>query len=97
MHAWNDSDIERLLKAFNRDADRPPNFEILIEARSCSHILGRQTSDTLWSLPPEDAVRIALAVGQDAIPCDLTWFTDEGSVCSPALPRLLLALLSRHR
>lgn len=85
MRTWNDSNIDRLLKTFNREvADRPPNFEILIDARSCSHILGRETTDTLWSMPPEDAVRIALAVGQDAIPCSLTWCAEEGSVHGPA-------------
>ena len=85
MKEWNDSNVERLIKAFNREtSDRPPNFEILIDARTCSHILGRETTDTLWSLPPKDAVHIAQAVGQDAIACSLTWFAEEGTVHTPA-------------
>ncbi len=84
MRKWNDSNIDRLIKAFNREtSDRPPNFEILIDARTCSYILGRETTDTLWSLPPKDALYIAQTVGQDAIPCSLTWFTEEGSIHTP--------------
>jgi len=84
MKTWNDSNIERLIKTFNREVtDRPPNFEILIDARSVSHILGRETKETLWDLPPADAVRVAMAVGQDAIPCNMTWFVKQGSVCAP--------------
>jgi len=57
----------------HRQADRVPNFEILIDARSTSHILGRQTEEKLWTLPPAEAVRLVQAVGQDAVPCSMTW------------------------
>jgi uroporphyrinogen-III decarboxylase len=68
------SDISRLVAALNhRKADRVPNFEILIDARSTSHILGRQTDQNLWTLPPAEAVKLAQAVGQDAVPCSMTW------------------------
>lgn len=85
MKEWGDSDIQRLVGAFHRETtDRPPNFEILIDARTVSFILGRQTDATLWSLPPADAVRVALAVGQDAIACSLTWCGPQAGILSPS-------------
>jgi uroporphyrinogen-III decarboxylase len=72
------SDITRLVAALNhRKADRVPNFEILIDARATSHILGRQTQDKLWTLPPAEAVKLVQAVGQDAVPCSMTWMLPQ--------------------
>lgn len=51
-------------------------------ARSISHILGRTTTDTLWTLPPGDAVSVCRAIRQDAVPCSLTWSAPNGSVLS---------------
>ncbi|MFW6154856.1 MAG: uroporphyrinogen decarboxylase family protein [Planctomycetota bacterium] len=81
-----DSNIDRLLAAFAHEKlDRVPNFEILIDPRSVSHLLGRRTNETLWTLPPAEARRVAEAVGQDAIACSLTWMhTPEGSVLTDA-------------
>jgi uroporphyrinogen decarboxylase len=72
------SNIARLLAALRHEkADRVPNFEILIDNRSLRHILGLppkgQRRITLWSVEPEEAVRAALAVGQDAVACSMTW------------------------
>jgi len=74
--------IDRLLAALSHEKlDRVPNFEILIDGRTVSHILGRRTDQTLWSLPAAEAARLAEAVGQDAIPCSLTWMhSPDGSI-----------------
>ncbi|NLF31855.1 MAG: hypothetical protein GX591_13330 [Planctomycetes bacterium] len=84
--AVRNSNIDRLLAAFaHQKLDRVPNFEILIDPRSVSHILGRRTTDTLWTLPPADARRVAETVGQDAIACSLTWMhSPQGSVLTEA-------------
>lgn len=79
--------IDRLLAALDhRPADRVPNFEILIDNQATRHILGMPTEGarvTLWSLPPREAVRLVTAVGQDAIPCSLTWGVEkDGSILS---------------
>ena len=69
--------IARLLAALRHEkADRVPNFEILIDNRSLRHILGlppKGVRITLWFVESEEAVRAALAVGQDAVPCSMTW------------------------
>jgi len=77
--------IDRLLAALRHEKlDRVPNFEILIDDKATRHILGMPPEGervTLWSLPPEEAVRLATAVGQDAVACSLTWGIDpEGSI-----------------
>jgi len=73
--------VERLLAALRRDTlDRVPNFDILIDDRSTRHILGLPPEGervTLWTLPPADAVRLVRAVGQDAIPCSMTWGLEQ--------------------
>ena len=77
--------IDRLLAALgHRKLDRVPNFEILIDNKATRHILGMPAEGeraSLWNLPPEEAVRLATAVGQDAVVCSLTWGVDpEGSI-----------------
>ena len=73
--------IDRLLAALgHRKADRVPNFEILTDDRATRHILGIPPGGervTLWSLPPAEAVRLARAVGQDAVACSMTWTPEE--------------------
>lgn len=81
--------IERLLAALShRKGDRVPNFEILIDNRSTRHILGMPAEGervTLWTLPPEEAVKLVQAVGQDAVPCSMTWTLPEsGCILSHA-------------
>lgn len=78
------SDINRLLAVLNHQtADRIPNFEIWLGPRILSHLSGKETNDDLWSLPPIDAVRIAEMIGQDAVPCSLTWHgCPDGSILS---------------
>lgn len=103
------SDIRRLLAALHHEKfDRVPNFDILIDDRSTRHILGMPPGGervTLWSLPPEDAIRLVQAVGQDAIACSMTWQTDPwGAIRShadadkivPPDPRLARAKLERY-
>lgn len=79
--------IDRLLAALNHEkGDRVPNFDILIDDRATRHILGLPPGDekvTFWTLPPEDAVRLVTAVGQDAVVCSMTWSgPDEGTILS---------------
>jgi uroporphyrinogen-III decarboxylase len=75
------SDISRLLAALaHRKADRAPNFEILLDDRTTRHLLGLSPGDertTLWTLPPAEAVRLVRMVGQDAVPCSMTWTLRE--------------------
>lgn len=79
-----DSNIERLLSAFRHEkADRVPNFEILIDARSIREILGNPDLGTFWEIPPAEAVRFVRTVGQDAIACSLTWIPPD-LICSEA-------------
>lgn len=74
-----DSNIDRLLKTFKHEkTDRVPNFEIQIGARSVAHILNQNGyKQTFWAMPPEDAVALVTAIGQDAIVC---------SICPPMPP-----------
>lgn len=75
--------IDRLLAAFRHEKlDRVPNFEILIDSRTCSHILGRPDAGKLWNMDPSDALEIIQAVGQDALPCKLRYCLDDASICS---------------
>jgi uroporphyrinogen decarboxylase len=78
-------DIERFLAALWREpADTVPNFEIVIDSRSLSHILGTPTSENLWSIAPEKRVEAVTAVGQDVIPCPLHAGIPDGSLQSEA-------------
>lgn len=73
-----ESSIERLVTTLNHGkADRVPNFEILIDSRNVSGILGRPTDKKLWTLPPTEAVELVRKIGQDAIACSMTWNMDE--------------------
>jgi uroporphyrinogen decarboxylase len=77
------SNIARLLAALRHEKlDRVPNFEVLIDARTCTHILGPRGKPRLWHMPPEDAVELVQAVGQDAIPCKLAYMLGDASVSS---------------
>ena len=89
MNEGNRSDISRLLAALShRKGDRVPNFEILTDNRATRHILGLPPQGervTLWTVPPAEAVRLAQAVGQDAVACSMTWgFEPYGSILSHA-------------
>jgi len=80
-------DINRLLASFRHEkTDRVPNFEILIEDKHTSRLLGRTVGHTLGSakgasedeyvVPPMDAadyVEICRLIGQDAIGFDCLW------------------------
>jgi uroporphyrinogen-III decarboxylase len=101
--------VDRLLAAFRHErADRVPNFEIIIDNKATRHILGMPAEGervTLWTLSPRDAVRLVTAVGQDAIPCSMTWGVEkEGSILThedadrlvPPDPRLARAKLQSY-
>jgi len=76
-----DPDIGRLLAAFhNEKLDRTPNFEAAMEPRNVSRILGRTTDKNLGELPPEERLKVIEAIGQDAIPCNLRFDIEYGSV-----------------
>jgi uroporphyrinogen-III decarboxylase len=78
-------DIERLLAAFRREpTEEVPNFEIVIDPRSLSHLLGTPVRDNLWSIAPPQRVEAVQAVGQDAIPCPLHAGIPEASLQSEA-------------
>ena len=68
-----ESNIERLLAAFRHEKlDRTPNFEIWIGPSTISHIFHQENYPYhFWDMPPADAVRLAQAIGQDAIVCSL--------------------------
>ena len=80
-------DINRLLASFRHEkTDRVPNFEILIEDKHTSRLLGHTVGHTLGSakgasedeyvVPPMDAadyVEICRLIGQDAIGFDCLW------------------------
>ena len=80
-------DIDRLLASFeHRQTDRVPNFEILIEDKHCSRLLGRTVGHTLGSAkgasedeyvaPPMDAhdyIEICQRIGQDAVGMEALW------------------------
>lgn len=80
-------DINRLLAAFRHEkTDRVPNFEILIEDRHTSRLLGRTVGHTLGSAkgasedtyvtPPMEAgdyVEICRLIGQDAVGMEALW------------------------
>jgi uroporphyrinogen decarboxylase len=79
--------IERIFAAFeHRKLDRVPNFEILIEDRHTSRLLGRAVGHTLGSAkgasedeyvaPPMDVrdyVEICGLIGQDAVGMEALW------------------------
>lgn len=65
-------DIDRLLAAFRHERTGGiPTFEIMIDKRTLSHLLGTPVEQGLWGLPAAQAVRAVAAVGQDAVPCPL--------------------------
>jgi hypothetical protein len=80
-------DVNRLLAAFElKEADRVPNFEILIEDRHVERLLGRPAGHTLGSakgasedeyvtppMDPHDYVELCQKIGQDAIGLDALW------------------------
>lgn len=75
--------IERLLADLHRERlDRVPNFEICINARNLSHLLGREVDgdSSLWSISAADCVQVAEAVAQDAVPCPLHFGLSQGSI-----------------
>ena len=79
--------IERIYAAFeHRKLDRVPNFEILIEDRHTSRLLGRAVGHTLGSAkgasedeyvaPPMDVrdyIEICRFIGQDAVGMEALW------------------------
>lgn len=79
--------IERIFAAFeHRKLDRVPNFEILIEDRHTSRLLGRAVGHTLGSAkgasedeyvaPPMDVrdyIEICRLIGQDAVGMEALW------------------------
>jgi hypothetical protein len=79
--------IERILASFeHRRTDRVPNFEILIEDKHTSRLLGRTVGHTLGSAkgasedeyvaPPMEArdyIEICRLIGQDAIGMEALW------------------------
>jgi uroporphyrinogen decarboxylase len=75
--------IERLLAALHhRKLDRVPNLEATINAPACSYLLGRRVDQGFWGLSPQDAVRVAQRVVQDAVFCSVTWGPKQASVLS---------------
>jgi len=79
--------IDRLLASFeHRTTDRVPNFEILIEDKHTSRLLGRTVGHTLGSakgasedeyvtppMDPEDYIEICRCIGQDALGMEALW------------------------
>ena len=76
--------IGRLLAALNhKKGDRVPNWDVLVDDRSLKYLLKRPPGgerETTWSVPPEEAVIAARAVGQDSIVCSMTWGLQEASI-----------------
>lgn len=76
--------IDRLLSTLNRvKLDRTPNFEVMLNERNTSHILGRPAT-TFWGMPPAEAVELVQRVGQDAIVCSCTLADNRAVVATPA-------------
>ncbi|HEB30401.1 MAG TPA: hypothetical protein ENI15_05940 [Spirochaetes bacterium] len=79
--------IERVLASFeHKTVDRVPNFEILIEDKHTSRVLGRTVGDTLgsskgaseetYATPPmdiEDYIELCTLIGQDAVGMEALW------------------------
>ena len=81
--ARQDSNIERLLKAlYHQKGDRVPNFEIVLEKGFVSFMQGRETQENLWTVSPREALELVRAVGQDAVPCTLSWQAGNGNIQS---------------
>ena len=80
------SDIRRLLASLKREKwDRTPNFEIWLGPRSIARILQRNHYDlSFWTMPPNEAVTLVNAIGQDAIVCSLSpKLPPRGSILAP--------------
>ena len=62
-------DKSRISAVFNRKLpDRIPNFEVLVDNPTLSHVMGRpMPTHTLDNIPPEDYLEFANRVGQDVI------------------------------
>lgn len=62
-------DRNRLSAVFrHRMPDRTPNFEVLVDNPTLSHVMGRpMASHTLDNIPPEDYIEFARRIGQDAV------------------------------
>lgn len=68
--AYKDPDKNRFLSVLEGEIpDRVPNFEVLIDKRTTSYILGREAKGTLERSPidPFDYIEIAKKLGQDLI------------------------------
>jgi uroporphyrinogen-III decarboxylase len=71
-------DKKRLLAALHHEKwDRIPNFEIVLDGRSVSHILNRPGCGSMGTLTPEGAIELVSRVGQDAVPCPLSYYPAE--------------------
>lgn len=68
MSQSRESDKQRILNTLRREpVDRVPNYEVVIEARTTRHLLGRDDAAHSMALEPEDKVRLAQITGQDVI------------------------------
>jgi len=78
------SNIDRLIAALHREKlDRVPNFEVEIESRNLSCLLEKKTDSNFTGISPQNAVKAAETIGQDAIPCNLRFYhKEEGSIVS---------------
>lgn len=62
-------DKQRISAVFNHKMpDRVPNFEVLVDNPTLSHVMGRpMPAHTLDNIPPEDYMEFARRIGQDVI------------------------------
>jgi uroporphyrinogen decarboxylase len=70
MDAYRTSDKRRITAVLNHERpDRVPNFEVLVENPTLTHVMGRAVpySHTLDNIPPADYAEFARRVGQDVI------------------------------
>lgn len=70
MKAYGNSDKRRLAAVFKGERpDRVPNFEVLVENPTLSHVMGRAVpyTHTLENIPPADYLDFARRIGQDVI------------------------------
>lgn len=70
MNMHRNSDKRRLTAVFKGERpDRVPNFEVLVENPTLSHVMGRSVPyvHTLANIPPDDYIEFARRIGQDAI------------------------------
>jgi uroporphyrinogen decarboxylase len=70
MSRYSEPDKNRILAAFRREKpDRVPNFEVLVDNPTLSHIMGRDIvgGHTLANIDPHDYLEFAQKTGQDVI------------------------------